>query len=507
MKRKIVISTILVLGFLLRLFTLIQLSSTPFYNPVLMDKHDQKTFHSWAQSIMKHPVYVDGDAFYMAPLYAYFLALLYTISGSSIFFAGFFQALMDTLTIFIIYLLGKKVKDEETGIIAAFLYAFYQTIILYSVTILSDGLITFLNILFIFTLYIALEKKKFVAWFLCGIVFGFAALAKPTILAFVPFIIVGLWLWPYKEIIIPCSSETRLVQLFKVLLLGGMGCAMIILPVTLRNFAVSGKLVLICTNGPVNWQIGNSSDSTGLFFYPQGNLLHPTQLDFWILLFRKFILFFNSYEWPQNLSIYIARDIIPALKFGFVKFGFITSLGVIGILLAAKNRKNFLFVSFTIVQIMWVILFFITDRYRFPAVACLTVTAAFLIRYVMEELRNKKLIKPLSLLFLAGLWAYIFGWRPGPSFEDMYRRIFAKLSKANIVYNLQTKNNTLAEKIAKDYEKILPYDPDSHFFLACVYAQKGEIENAEKQLSITLEINPDHILAKEFLSQLRKKSH
>ncbi|MCM8816146.1 MAG: glycosyltransferase family 39 protein [Candidatus Omnitrophica bacterium] len=505
MKKKTIILGIIVVGFLLRFFTLVQLSSTAFYNPALMDKHDQKTFHLWAQSIIKNPFYVDGDAFYMAPLYAYFLALLYSLSNGSIFFVGVFQALLDTLVIFIIYLLGKKIKDEQTGIIAALLYAFYQTIILYSVTILSDGFITLLNILFIYTLYKALELKKQSLWFLCGIVLGLAALAKPTILAFIPFIIVGLYLWEEKEIVKYPKAKTKLRQIIRVLLLGGLACTIVILPVTTRNFAVSGKFVLICTNGPVNWQIGNSSDSTGLFFYPKGKLLSPGEIDFWKLLFRKFILFFNSYEWPQNLSIYVARELIPALKLGFVKFGLITSLGIIGIFIAAKQRKNFLFVSFTIVQIMWVIMFFITDRYRFPAVACMTITAGVFIKQIWDDIKNKKFIRSIGLLFFAGLWAYIFGWNPGSSFEDMYLRIFAKLSKANIVYNLQKNKTELAEKIAKDYERLLWDDPDSHFFLACVYAQKGDIKMAENQLIITLKMNPNHQLAKNFLDELRQK--
>ncbi|MCM8763813.1 MAG: glycosyltransferase family 39 protein [Candidatus Omnitrophica bacterium] len=508
MKRKkiIIFAIILFIGFALRILTLVQISSTALYNPVMMDKHDQKTFHLWAQSIIKHPVYVDGEAFYMAPLYAYFLAILYAISGGSIFFAGLVQGLLDTTVIFLIYLLGRKIKDQNTGIIAAFLYAFYQTIILYSITILSDGLIVFLNVLFIFVLYRAIETKKRISWVLSGLVLGLAALAKPTIIAFSPFIIIGLWLWPENQLIVPLEKKHKSLHLARVLLLGGIGFAMIILPVTLRNLAVSGKFVLICTNGPINWQIGNSSDSVGLFCYPRGDLLHPLEFDFWKLFFKKFLLFFNSYEWPQNLSIYIAREIIPALKFAFVRFGFIVSLGIVGIFLAARNRKNFLFVSFTIVQIMWVIMFFITDRYRLPAVACLTVTAGFLIKQAIDEIRAKKLFRPAVLLILAGLWAYISGWKPDQPFADMYWRIFAKLSKANIVYNLQIENNNLAEKVAKDYEKLLPQDPDSHFFLACVYAEKGNIDDAEKELIKTLNLKPDHHYAKEFLDKMRKIS-
>ncbi|HOQ82070.1 MAG TPA: hypothetical protein PLL89_03310, partial [bacterium] len=93
--KKIILISILTIGFVIRLSTLVQLSSTALFNPVCMDKHDQKTFHLWAQSILKHPFYVDGDAFYMAPLYPYFLALIYAISGGSVFFAGIVQALLD----------------------------------------------------------------------------------------------------------------------------------------------------------------------------------------------------------------------------------------------------------------------------------------------------------------------------------------------------------------------------------------------------------------------------
>jgi 4-amino-4-deoxy-L-arabinose transferase-like glycosyltransferase len=197
--KKIILISILTIGFVIRLSTLVQLSSTALFNPVCMDKHDQKTFHLWAQSILKHPFYVDGDAFYMAPLYPYFLALIYAISGGSVFFAGIVQALLDVFAIYLIYLLGKKIKDETTGLIAAGLYAFYQTIVLYSVAILSDGLITFLNICFIFSLYTALEKKRWSFWILSGIILGLAALAKPTILAFIPFVIVGFFIGQKQE--------------------------------------------------------------------------------------------------------------------------------------------------------------------------------------------------------------------------------------------------------------------------------------------------------------------
>ena len=502
--KKIILISILTIGFVIRLSTLVQLSSTALFNPVCMDKHDQKTFHLWAQSILKHPFYVDGDAFYMAPLYPYFLALIYAISGGSVFFAGIVQALLDVFAIYLIYLLGKKIKDETTGLIAAGLYAFYQTIVLYSVAILSDGLITFLNICFIFSLYTALEKKRWSFWILSGIILGLAALAKPTILAFIPFVIVGFFIWPETRIS-PLKTKKKLSHILAVTLVGAIACIIVILPVTIRNYAVSGKFVPICTNGPVNWQIGNSTDSVGLFCYPQGELLSVTDPNFWKLLLRKLLLFFSSYEWPQNLSVYVAREIIPALNFAFVKFGLIVFPGIIGLILAAKNRKNFLFIAFTIVQILWVVMFFITERYRLPAVSCLAVCAGFLITEVIFELKSKKIVKPLSMLAFAGILTYFFNWTPAQTIVEMQYKIFAKLSKTNIIYYLQNKNAHLAEKIAMDYLKLLPDDPDSHFFLACVMFNKGNIKQAKDQLVLTLQINPQHELAKKFLQEIRKK--
>ncbi len=502
--KKIILACILIGGFLIRIITLIQLSSTAFFNPVCMDKFDQKTFHLWAQSILNHPFYVNGDAFYMAPLYAYFLALLYAVSGQSVFFAGVAQAIMDVCGVYLIYLLGKKIKDENTGLIAAGLYAFYQTIVLYSVTILSDGLITFLNICFIFVLYTAIEKKKWSFWILCGITLGFAALAKPTILAFIPFIIAGLFIWPETRLS-PLKTEKKLIHIVAVLLVGALACLVIIMPVSIRNYIVSGKFVLICTNGPVNWQIGNSADSSGLFCYPKAQLLSVTSAEFWQLMFRKTLLFFSSYEWPQNLSIYVVRQVVPVLNVAFVRFWMIVPFGIVGLFLMAKNRKNFLFVTFAIVQIFWVVMFFITDRYRFPAVACFTICAGFLFNQIIMESKSKELVKPFSKLVLGGVLAYLCSWTP-EAIHQMQFHIFPNISKYNIVYYLKNNNISLAEKIARDYIKLSPQNPDSHFFFALVLFEEGNIKEAENQLITTLQLNPNHESAKKFLQHIMEQS-
>ncbi|MGB9677627.1 MAG: glycosyltransferase family 39 protein, partial [Candidatus Ratteibacteria bacterium] len=178
------------------------MKDTVYFDPYIMDKHDQKTFILWAEEILKHPFFVDGKVFYMAPFYPYFLALIYLLTGGNLFGIYLMQILLDVFLCYLIYLLGKLLINENVGILACFFCAFYKTLVVYSVSILSDNTITFLYITFITSLYVSLKKNNFNWWILTGILLGFSALAKPTIGIFLPFLLIGLILYP-KENLIP----------------------------------------------------------------------------------------------------------------------------------------------------------------------------------------------------------------------------------------------------------------------------------------------------------------
>ncbi len=492
---------ILLAGFIIRMVYLYYFKDTVFFNPFLLDKHDQKTFILWAQNILQNPWYVNGEAFYMAPLYPYFLAVIYALSSGSIFVISIVHLLMDVCLCYFIYYLGRKVYNEQVGVIAAFLVCFYRTSIVYSATILSDGLIYFLYIAFITLVYLALQKPSIARWIFAGIVLGFSALAKPTIAIYLPFLFIGLYLYPKKELL-PGRFNYRLQPIIILaILLASSGVT--ILPVTIRNYFVSGEFVPICTNGPVNWQIGNSSDSIGLFYYPKGELLSPFSIAFWKLFFTKVNLFFTSYEWPQNLDVQLIEKVVPVLKLAFVKFGFIVPLGVGGLLLFFKNwRKNFIFITFTLSNVLWVVLFFVTDRYRLPAVGCFSVCAAYLIVWTVERLKDKKLLIPVSLWLFVGFFAFFFNITPGPLIPDESYIIFSNLSIRNIQYDLKQRDVKKAYKKALMYFKISPEDYRSNYLLACTFYEQGEKDTAVSFLNNTLRLNPDFQPARDMLQDI-----
>ncbi|MFA5644864.1 MAG: glycosyltransferase family 39 protein [Candidatus Ratteibacteria bacterium] len=501
MNKRRVLIILLSAGLLFRLAFLFSFSQTVFFDPSYLDKYDQKTFHIWAQQIQEDPVTGNNEVFYMAPLYPHFLAFLYAISGNSIIFVTLVQIVLDLLTGYFLYLLGKTLFDEPTGFIALAGYMFYRTAVVYAGAILSDSLILFLNISFILSLYSALKKKRWHVWIGSGIILGFAALAKPTILAFFPFFLIGLSLYP-DPVITPFASTRRIHHLFFATLASLAGAAIIILPVTLRNFFIGGTFVPICTNGPINWIISNSADSTGLFMYPKERLLSVLEPQFWHLQLTKTLFFFNSYEWPQNLDVQLLDRLLPVLKAGFVRFGLVVPLGIVGLVVAARSKKRFLFLSFTLIQILWVVLFFVTDRFRLPAIACFMLFAAYTIRIIFLDIKEKKIARGAAILLAAGLWAFFFNPPPGALIPETQYRIYASLTKKVVAMELQSSKLRLAEKQSRDYLYLLPSDPDSHFLLACVLHEKGDIPGALRSLQETLRIDPNHRLAQEYFSTL-----
>jgi len=503
-KEKIILLSVLLAGLLIRLIYLYFFKDTAFFNPYLMDKHDQKTFILWAEKILEHPFYVDGKVFYMAPFYPYFLTFLYLITGGSITGILILHAIIDTGTCFLLYLIGKKLFNKKVGLIAAFFACFYKTYIVYSISILSDSIILFLYLLFFYLLIRSFDKLNLKWWIITGIILGFSALAKPTIAIYLPFLLFGFFYWREKKFLPLNISHSKQVFLTFSLLIFVSGFT--ILPVAIRNFIVEHKFVPICSNGPANWAIGNSSDSIGLFFYPKGEILSPFSLAFWKMFIMKLKLFFVSYEWPQNINVYLTEKVIPFLKLAFVRFGFVVPVGIAGFFLMFKDfKKNYFFITYTIFNVLWVVLFFITDRYRLLGVACFIISSSYFIVWFYEKLiKEKTIVLPfLSAVFIF-IFAYLFDITPGPLIPDESKKIFAVISVKNIKYDLKNKNIKKAKKEAEKFYEILPDDPKSNFLLACVYYDLGKIDKAIYYLKRTLQINPSFEPAKKFLKDISK---
>jgi 4-amino-4-deoxy-L-arabinose transferase-like glycosyltransferase len=126
-------------------------------------------------------------------LYPVYLAGVYAVTGYHPLIARLLQAAVGgALLCFLVYKIGRRVVNEETGLVGAGLAAVYGYFIYYNAALMTE---TFFIVLVMLTLYLSLAIKEspvLIRWVGLGLSLGLAGLLRQTILLFVPFLL--LWL-------------------------------------------------------------------------------------------------------------------------------------------------------------------------------------------------------------------------------------------------------------------------------------------------------------------------
>jgi 4-amino-4-deoxy-L-arabinose transferase-like glycosyltransferase len=133
---------------------------------------------------------------YIMPGVSFILAFFIKICGMNIErgIACFrvFQALLQSGSIFLLYIIAKKCFNNKVALIAAILTLFYIPEIVSSGIILTEVSFKFFFLLLIYLSLKALESKKIIYYALGGVVWGISCLLRATI-ALYPIIILTMW--------------------------------------------------------------------------------------------------------------------------------------------------------------------------------------------------------------------------------------------------------------------------------------------------------------------------
>ena len=147
--------------------------------------------------------------------------------------------LMGAATAVATYYLARELLPESLARISGLLLAVYFGHIYFATIFLSEGLFALCVALGLWAFLVHLRTGSLVSLVSAGLLFGYAALTRPIAMLFCPFFVFVLW-----------RSARRIPKLF--LLRTTLLCAawaVVVLPWTVRNFAVFHKLILITTNG------------------------------------------------------------------------------------------------------------------------------------------------------------------------------------------------------------------------------------------------------------------
>jgi len=156
-----------------------------------------------------------------------------------------------------IYRIGKENFGHNVGIIAGYFSIVSLTFIFHSWTFYGTTLASCLFSFFILYFFRVLrfpEKKSII---LAGFFLGLSALTRAEMLVFFP--MAFLWFLVEKGI----RGET-VRNAFKLLLFS----LLVVFCWTVRNYLICDKFVLVSSNGPINFFIGNNPIQKGSYFPP-----------------------------------------------------------------------------------------------------------------------------------------------------------------------------------------------------------------------------------------------
>ncbi len=417
----------------IRILYFFQLSHNPFLNHPRLDA----LFHdTWALSIA-HGNVLGDQVFFRAPLYAYFLGLVYWIVGHDYFIVRILQHLFGVVSVVLVYQLGKRWFDVRTSLLAAFFAAVNPMLIYFEGQLLFESFLTVLILVWLLVLSGAIKQKKPAHWFFAGAVLGLLGITRPPVLAvgLVVLLIAGWKILRADQIPRPLPSVFALT----------FGLLLIILPVTIRNYVVGGEFVLIASQGGVNFFIGNNPDADGISssmpgrlagswenrnetYYVEKMIGHkPTSSEesaFWYerafrfikeepgafleLLAKKLYLFWNHIEIPNNLNFNFFRHYSPVLDYNPFGFRFLGPLALVGICVAIfvrkEQRDNSLLLYFVALYVLVTIMFFVCDRYRAPMIPLFAMFASHGLFSLIDHLRKREYGRFVSFTVLGGIF-------------------------------------------------------------------------------------------------------
>jgi len=495
------------LALLVRVIYVLQLAHTPFFDLPIVDAeyHD-----AWAREILRLGPGHEG-VFFRAPLYPYFLALVYHLFEGSYLAARLAQALLGAATASLTWLLAWETTRRRGIALAAGLGA-----ALYGMLVYFDGelLVETLFIPLLLAAAWAYARRRNgggLPWFLAaGLLLGLSAITRPSSLVLLPVWIVDLLLQ---------RGPLRRRLLYPAILLAA--AFLPILPVTWHN-ARQGDAVLIATQGGLNFYLGNNPQADGLHsilpglgttwdvpaaslaaYRAAGRDLTPSQVGAWYsrqarlwmvdhpgdaarLALKKFCAFWNRLEISNNRDLYFFMGetaLLPWLrKLGFWLVG---PLGLLGWFLALRRRllPGWL-LAFIPLYLAGVVAFFVTARFRAPLIPFLLICAALAAAHLLRRPRfsRGKAAAWAGLIILA-LFVNVNPW--GPASDNRAHSHFA-------LGNAYLKRGD-AEAAVREYRRALEADPrypQAHLNLGVAAWNRGQADEAVRQYEAELALDP-----------------
>lgn len=183
---------------------------------------------------------------YRGPVYPALLASIYVATRSLHPGTEVAQSVIGALTCLLVYFIGRRAFSPWVGYVAALAAAFDPLLIWYSPRLAYEPLLTFLLALAIYSVLPFQESQQVKHAVLMGFCFGLAALANQVVLL-LPIVLCAVYL-------VTTGDRRAAIRQSGVVLLA---IALTILPWTVRNYRLTGRLIPVHLGGITQFVKGN----------------------------------------------------------------------------------------------------------------------------------------------------------------------------------------------------------------------------------------------------------
>jgi Flp pilus assembly protein TadD len=501
----------------LRLVYLSHLRAFPFFDHPIMDAsyHD-----SWAREIAGGSL-VRGEPFFRAPLYSYFLALVYSISGGSYLLPRLIQFALGGLTAVITLSLARRLIGLTAGVVAGLLCAVYPVLIYFEGELLTETLFIFLTMLGILLVDTARSGQRLRTWLSGGLVLGLALVTRPTIALFLP-VAVGGALFSARR-----KSAAALILV--------AGIVIPVVPAAVHNYLASGEFIPVVWQGGINLYLGNNRAADGwsatspeirkdwwggyrdMIAIPRSEMdsepsfgqvsaywsaraleyirTHPA--DWLKLMLKKSALFLSSREFPNNQDYNFMKLNSWVLRNPIVNFGTVAPLAILGVLLLLKRRRHLFFpYAFLIAYFTATVAFFVCSRYRAPVLPVLCFFAGGAVASLADLWKAGRVAWLVaSVAALAGLALFVNTNVAGERLPDLAQS-YTQVGK---VYVERGDDTAAAQYFGKALEAN-PMWGEAYEQLGLLNMKAGDKEAAKRLLTKATQVQPDMATAYRSLS-------
>ena len=491
----------------LRLGYLWEHRASPFFDAPVVDA---QTFLN--QALASGPFWGGNEPYWQPPLYIYLLMFVCWLLPAS-YFVGIrlVHVGLGVLSCLLVYALARHAFGEQVGRIAGVMAALCGSLLYFEGELLAVPVEVFLNLLLLYSLLLAWKRDRGRGWVLAGFIAGLAALTRPTILLFITaFCAWTLW--------------HRRTSAYRPLLSFVIPIALVILPITYRNWTIEPDLVFISSNAGINFYIGNNADyertvslrpgmqweamiaeaansehetaaaQSAFFFSKALHYITAQPLAYLGLLGKKAFHFWSGSETKRNQDIYYARQhsqILSLLLWDWhlsIPFGLIGPLSLLGLGLSMRREWTppiALLWLYALVYTASVVLFFPAARYRMPVVPVLIAFAAFAAFQLYLSVRRRAYIRTTALaLPLGGLLVLCNLAEATPTAENA--QLYFDLGEVH----LRKQDYALS---ARHSRRALELDPEYNYArhnLAVAYFHQERYGESEREALQTLAQNP-----------------